>query len=136
MVERFLRKAMGGAAIAFGAIVVSHQPVHGAEILAQTEIAAAPLAAMRMEVVGTCNKDGALFKVVNRGPKWPRTGNLKLYYADDNSLIGQRRLRLAGNQRVSFVVRKNVMSNRPVAVWVDPEWYNRSFRFDAALECP
>jgi len=92
-----------------------------------------------MNVTATCvDKDikgDAVFKVVNRGAKWPRTGVLKLYYADDRTLIGQRRLRLADHQRVSFVVKNKIMAGRPVAVWIDPEWYNRDFAFDAALRC-
>lgn len=107
-----------------------------AELLAQTQIATAPPTFLRMEITSTCVDGGALFKLINRGAKWPRTANLKLYYADDRSFIGQRRLRLAGNQRVSFVVKDKVLSGRRVAVWVQPEWYSRDSEFDASLSCP
>jgi len=115
--------------------VVPVSSSHAAELLAQSEIAAAPPALLRLEINSSCGENGAVFKVTNRGGKWPRTGFLKIFYADDKSLIGQRRLRLADNQRVSFVVKDKIMSGRPVAVWVEPQWYKRDFEFDASMNC-
>lgn len=120
---------------ALSASMLATYDANAAEMLAQTQIAAAPPTMVRMDITSTCGADGAVFKLINRGGKWPRTGNLKLYYADDHTLIGQRRLRLAGNQRVSFVVKDKVMSGRPVAVWVEPQWYQRTFVYDASLNC-
>ena len=106
-----------------------------AELLAQRDIAAAPPEPLSLDIASTCQDGGGLFMIANRGTKWPRTGNLKLYYADDHSLIGERRLRLAGNQRITFVVKDTVMKGRPVAVWIDPGWYKRAFKADASLSC-
>jgi len=134
-----LAKTLRGLAVTALAVpAVTFTPLsqsNAAELLAQAEIAAAPPAFLRLEITSSCIDSGAIFKVTNRGAKWPRTGFLKLYYADDKTLIGQRRLRLADNQRVSFVVKDKIMTNRPVAVWVEPEWYQREFEFDAALNC-
>ncbi len=127
---------MAVAALAVVAVIsIFPQNAKAADVLAQTQIATAPPAFLRLEVKSNCSGNGAVFKVTNRGGKWPRTGFLKLYYADDKTLIGQRRLRLAGNQRVSFVVKDKIAAGRPVAVWVEPGWYEREFEFDAALRC-
>lgn len=107
-----------------------------AELIAQAEIAAAPPALVRVEVSSACAEKGAVFKIANRGEQWPRTGLLRLYYADDNSFIGQRRLRLADHQRVSFAVKPTIAAGRPIGVWLDPGWYERSFKFDAQMTCP
>ena len=107
-----------------------------AELIAQAQIAAAPPALVRVEVSSACAEKGAVFKIANRGEQWPRTGLLRLYYADDNSFIGQRRLRLADHQRVSFAVKHTIAAGRPIGVWVDPGWYKRSFKFDAQMTCP
>lgn len=122
-----------GAAMAPVALKAS--AVRAAEVIAQTQIAAAPPTFLRMEVKSACIDGGVVFKLTNRGAKWPRTGFLKLFYADDKTLIGKRRLRLGDNQRVSFVVKDKIMAGRPLAVWVDPEWYKRSFEYDASTDC-
>jgi len=125
------------SAIAFCAFSLGFTPNSGAvELIAQAEIAAAPPALLRVEVSAVCADQGAVFKIANRGEQWPRTGLLRLYYADDHSLIGQRRLRLADHQRISFAVKNNVVAGRPVGVWLDPGWYKRSFKFDAQMTCP
>jgi hypothetical protein len=105
------------------------------EMLAQAQIMTPPLEKLRLQVSTACGETGAVFKVTNRGAHWPRTGLLKLYYADDNTLIGQRRLRLADQQKISFLVKKTISAGRPVAVWIEPQWYERDFTFDAALTC-
>jgi hypothetical protein len=104
-------------------------------MLAQAQITTPPLEKLRLQVSSACGETGAVFKVTNRGTHWPRTGLLKLYYADDNTLIGQRRLRLADQQKISFLVKKTISAGRPVAVWIEPQWYERDFTFDAALTC-
>ncbi|WP_170827088.1 hypothetical protein [Magnetovibrio blakemorei] len=105
------------------------------EMLAQVQIMTPPLEKLRLHVSSACGETGAVFNVTNRGAHWPRTGILKLYYADDHTLIGQRRLRLADQQKISFLVKKTIAAGRPVAVWIEPQWYERDFTFDAALTC-
>ena len=94
-----------------------------------------PPSFLQLEITSTCSDKGAVFKIINRGAKWPRTGFLRLYHADNKSMIGERRLRLAPGQKVSFVVKNKVMKNRPVAVWVEPEWYKREMEYDASITC-
>lgn len=105
------------------------------ELLAQAQIITPPLEKLSLHISSACGETGAVFEVANRGAHWPQTGFLKLYYADDNTLIGQRRLRLADQQKISFVVKKDISEGRPIAVWVEPRWYKREFAFDAALAC-
>ena len=100
-----------------------------------TEFAATSPVFLQLEVTSTCTEDGAQFKVINRGSKWPRTGFLRLYHTDNNSMISERRVRLGEDQKVSFVVRGKVSQGRPVGIWIEPEWYKRDFEYDAALNC-
>ncbi|HEY9080874.1 hypothetical protein [Magnetovibrio sp.] len=139
-VNMMCRAALGsrkivGAVLAFTAGLVGVSSSSAAELIAQAEIAAAPPAVLRVDVSSACVGQGAVFKIVNRGSQWPRTSLLRLYYTDDNSLIGQRRLRLADNQRVSFAVNDKVAAGRPIGVWLDPGWYKRGFQFDAEATC-
>lgn len=101
----------------------------------QAEVAVSPPVFLKLEITSSCTDKGAVFKIINRGGKWPRTGFLRLYHADDKSLLGERRLRLGSGQKVSFVVKKKIARGRPVAVWIEPEWYKRDFEFDANLTC-
>lgn len=101
----------------------------------QAEVAVSPPAFLKLEITSSCTDKGAVFKIINRGGKWPRTGFLRLYHADDKSLLGERRLRLGSGQKVSFVVKKKIAKGRPVAIWIEPEWYDREFEFDANLNC-
>jgi len=106
-----------------------------AQMIAQSEVAATPPVFLRLEITSACTDKGAVFKVINRGEKWPRTGYLRLFYADSNTVIGERRLRLAPGQKVSFVVKDKVMNGHPVAVYVEPEWYEREMEYDASIKC-
>lgn len=109
--------------------------VQAEERVNQAEVAVSPPVFLKLEITSSCTDKGAVFKIINRGGKWPRTGFLRLYHADDKSLLGERRLRLGSGQKVSFVVKRKVSQGRPVAVWIEPEWYKRAFEFDANLSC-
>lgn len=106
-----------------------------AQMISQAEVAITPPVFLQLEITSACTDRGAVFKIINRGVKWPRTGYLRLYHADKKSLIGERRLRLAPGQKVSFVVKDQVMNGRPVAVWIEPEWYKREMEYDASIKC-
>lgn len=90
---------------------------------------------LQLEITSACTEDGAIFKVINRGGKWPKSGYLRLYYADDKSVLGERKLRLAPGQKVSFNVKKDIMAGHPLAIWVEPEWYQREMEYDATINC-
>lgn len=103
--------------------------------LSQTEIAAVPAAPMRLNVQGLCKDGTPTFFLLNKGQKWPRTALVKLFYADDKSAIGQRRVRLKARQKISLSVKAGLDQGRPLGLWVEPSWYNRQFKFDANLKC-
>jgi len=125
-----------------GLVALSTVGVFATPVLAQAEdpvsqaqIAATPPVFLQLEITSACTDKGAVFKIINRGGKWPRTGFLRLYHADSKSMIGERRMRLAPGQKVSFVVKDKISKGRPVAVWIEPEWYKRDFEFDASASC-
>ena len=106
-----------------------------AQVISPAEVAATPPVFLQLEITSTCTDKGALFKIINRGGKWPRTGYLRLYHADTKSVLAERRLRLAPGQKVSFIVKEKVMNGHPVAVWIEPEWYKREMEYDASIKC-
>jgi len=99
------------------------------------QVAAVPPAVLQLDISTACTDKDSVFKIVNNGAKWPRTSTLRVYTADNQSVISERRLRLALGQKVTFVVKDTVSEGRPVAVWVEPSWYQRDFKFDATINC-
>ncbi|PHS77048.1 MAG: hypothetical protein COB59_09905 [Rhodospirillaceae bacterium] len=97
--------------------------------------AAAPAVLMQVEVKSSCTDKGAAFEIVNVGQKWPYTAMMRIYTADGKSVISERRLRLAVGQKVTIAVKKEKLSGRTVAVWIEPQWYKRDFKFDAIADC-
>lgn len=110
---------------------------HAAEAAGPTnaEIATTPSQFLRLEITSNCSSKGAVFKIVNRGAKWPRRGTLRLFHADNKSQMTERKLRLASNQKVSFVIKKELLDGRPIGLWIEPEWYERGFEYDARVSC-
>ncbi len=90
---------------------------------------------LQLEITSSCTEKGSVFKIINRGKKWPRQGILHLYHSDDKSVMTERRLRLAPNQKVSFVINKEKSTGRPIGMWIEPEWYKREFGYDAKSAC-
>jgi hypothetical protein len=101
----------------------------------QAQVAGTPPVFLKLEITSACTPEGTVIKIVNRGAKWPATGFLRLYHSQNKSLISERRLRLGAGQKVSFVVHDKISGGRPVAVWIDPEWYKRDFEYDANVDC-
>jgi len=116
-------------------MMMANVSVGSAQETSQAEVAVTPPSFLQLEITSACTDKGAVFKIINRGVKWPHNGYLRLYRADNKSLLGERRLRLAPGQKVSFVVKKKVMNGHPVAVWVEPEWYKREMEYDASIKC-
>lgn len=106
-----------------------------AEDKTDPEVAVVAPVYLQLEITSSCTEEGAIFKVINRGGKWPGSGYLRLYLADDKSLLGERKLRLGPGQKVSFKVKHDVMAGHPVAIWVEPEWYKREMEYDASIDC-
>lgn len=126
---------LGLAALSVGGVLATPFFAQAADPVSQAQIAATPPVFLQLEITSTCTDKGAVFKIINRGGKWPRTGFLRLYHADSKTMIGERRMRLAPGQKVSFVVKDKISKGRPVAVWIEPEWYKRDFEFDASVSC-
>jgi len=99
------------------------------------QIAALPPIFLQLEFTTSCTEKGTVIKIVNHGEKWPQTGVLRLYTADNKSVLGQRKLRLAAGQKVSFIVKDTVSNGHPIAVWIEPHWYQRDFKYDATIKC-
>lgn len=106
-----------------------------AQAAAPIEVAAISPVVLQLDIKSTCTAKGAEFQISNNGAKWPRTAVLRLYTADNKSVVSKRKLRLALGQKVTFVVKKSKMRGHPVAVWIDPSWYKRTFKYDATINC-
>ena len=130
----FTRHIMGVVS-AVGLSVAAMSTAQAQMVTQMTQAAATPQVFLQLEITSACTDKGAVFKIINRGDKWPQTGYLRLYHADSKTPIGERRLRLAPGQKVSFVVKDKIMNGKPVAVWVEPEWYKREMEYDASIKC-
>ena len=121
---------------AMGLIAASSSHVMAAaNAPAAQELAVATPVFLQLEITSSCTDKGAIFKIINRGKKWPRHGVLYLYHSDDKSVMAERKLRLAPNQKVSFVISKEKSNGRPLGMWIEPEWYKREFGYDAKSTC-
>lgn len=106
-----------------------------AQQAAGAEIALVRPVFLQLEITASCTERGAVFKIINHGPKWPQKSVFRLYRATGKLLVTERSLRLAEGQKVSFVVKHKVMQGNRFAVWVDPSWYKREMKFDASIRC-
>jgi|SaaInl4_150m_RNA_FD_contig_41_712321_length_1055_multi_11_in_0_out_0_1 hypothetical protein len=90
---------------------------------------------LKLKVDASCNKGAAIFKVQNKGDRWPKSGRFEVYSVEDKSLILQRKFRLAAGQKASFRVKDVAASYGEVGLWVQPSWYQRGFKYDATIVC-
>lgn len=86
--------------------------------------------------VDTACKDGtAMFKVVNVGGRWPKAGIFAVYAIDGKKLISVRSMLLTGGQKATFKVKDLNDGETILGLWVEPDWYDRDFRYDAKVIC-
>jgi len=133
---RFFKPA-GIAFLSVGVFMLSATSF-AANVSSKNQYTAVPHGApvfLQLEFTSSCTEKGAVFKIVNHGEKWPKRAALRLYLSDTKSIIGERKMRLGQGQKVSFVVKDTIAKGHPVAVWVEPDWYKRDFKFDANINC-
>ncbi len=90
---------------------------------------------LKLDINAKCLNGVALFRIVNTGNRWPDSAMFNVYRAIDRTLINRRRLRMAKNQQASFRVSKGTHPGEELAIYVDPGWYRRQFRFDGKITC-
>lgn len=90
---------------------------------------------LQLETTSSCTEKGAVFKIINRGVRWPKSSFLRLYKGDEKFPLAKRRLRMAKGQKVSFIVKKKQMKGERVSIWVEPTWYKRTRKLDASIVC-
>ncbi|MCH7551159.1 MAG: hypothetical protein IIA35_05600 [Proteobacteria bacterium] len=98
-------------------------------------LSAAAFDPIRLRVIAECTDGAAVFKVINIGGRWPRTGTFTIYTLDGQKWLSKRRLRLARGQRASFKFKSRKTGEMVLGLWVDPSWYSRDFRYDAKVIC-
>jgi hypothetical protein len=90
---------------------------------------------LNLNVNADCQNGIALFQIVNKGDCWPDSAMLNVYRAVYRTLINRRRLRMAKDQQASFRVSKGTRPGDQLAIYIDPNWYKREFRFDGLVSC-
>jgi hypothetical protein len=98
-------------------------------------IRAADVSSLNLNVNAECQNGIALFQIVNKGDRWPDSAMLNIYRAVDRTLINRRRLRMAKDQQASFRVSKGTRPDDQLAIYIEPNWYKREFRFDGLVSC-
>lgn len=142
MFRRSLGAAVIAATLVAGTVIADAQgrtPVPlkslpGANVH-QVELASTSDAPVNIEVVSACVDNVAMFKIVNVGDAWPRLGKLNIYRGTANNMkpLSKRSMRFAAGQQASF--RLKDIGSDSVAVFVEPSWYDRPFKFDAEVKC-
>lgn len=99
------------------------------------ELASVGGAPLNVDVVSGCVGNIAMFKIVNVGEAWTRLGRLHVVRISGGSMktLSKRSMRFAAGQQASF--RLKDIGTDTVAVFVDPLWYDRPFKFDAEVTC-
>ena len=90
---------------------------------------------LKLDIDAHCLNGVALFQIVNKGDRWPDSAMFNVYRAVDRTLLNRRRLRMAKNQQASFRVSKGTHPGEELAIYVEPGWYKRQFRFDGKITC-
>ena len=121
-------------ALAQGRSPIPLKSVAGSHVMT-VDLASTTGAEVNLEVVTACADDVATFKIVNRGSAWPRTGTLRIFRVADGGLkpLSSRKMRFAKGQKASFRMKKP--GSDTVAIFIEPSWYERPFKFDAQVAC-
>ncbi len=115
------------AAVMLAAVQASAPGVRAADQVANAD-------PIKLDVVGECAEGMASFKIVNAGDKWPSTGKFNIYRTSGDALLSQRRMRLSDGQVASFRVKAGA-EKAEFGLFIEPEWYERPFKYDAKLVC-
>ncbi len=99
------------------------------------QLASTTGAPVNVDVVSGCVDNVAMFKIVNVGEAWPRQGKLHVLRisGDNMKTLSKRSMRFAAGQQASFRLKDT--GTDTVAVFVEPSWYERPFKFDAEVTC-
>ena len=97
--------------------------------------AATPTNSLKLKINAKCTNGVAFFRVVNNGDAWPKAAQFEVYRAADNKLLKRRRLRMAQGQNASFRIRGEAEPGEELAIYIDPAWYERDFRYDGKIVC-
>lgn len=88
-----------------------------------------------LDVNAKCVGRDAEFSVVNKGGRWPSTATVRIERVSDHSTITSRRMRMVGGQRLSFKISSKFNPGDSVGLFIDPQWYERPFKYDAEIIC-
>jgi len=101
----------------------------------KVQLASTEIEQLNVDVVSGCVDNVAMFQIVNVGEAWPRLGKLHIVRITDGNMktLSKRSMRFAAGQKASF--RLKDIGADTVAVFVEPSWYERPFKFDAEVTC-
>ena len=89
-----------------------------------------------VEVLARCDGSSATFKIINRGKKWPQAAALSVYRTKNIGVVEEKLHRLDHGQSANVRVPPQQGRNaQEVALWVQPSWFLRRFKFDSRLTC-
>jgi hypothetical protein len=133
--SRSMTGALGGfAALALGACLLG-LPAPAGAAAAPEQVAQAKGNEVDVTVDAQCAEGFAVFKIVNKGFEWPTVGKFSIYRVSGQQLVSQRRMRLGNNQIASFKVKATPGVPTELGIHIEPEWYQRTFAYDAKVTC-
>jgi hypothetical protein len=92
-------------------------------------------AELNVEVAAICDDGKVNFQITNLGDRWPRLAEISIFRTDTNAKLVQRRVRMTNSQQMIFKLPEEQNAVGEVGIFVEPQWYERKFAYDAKLSC-
>ncbi len=98
--------------------------------------ASTPLAdRLNLDIKVKCSGAKAVFAITNNGNRWLKKADIRFYSVSSQLLLSKRKMVLASGQNATFNVNTKTVGQDGVGLWVKPSWYERGFKYDAAVNC-
>lgn len=130
---------LGLAVIAGGNVAVADTGTLNAPAITRSndvlEIAQARLPRLDTVIDAHCEGETAVFRIFNRGAKWPKMGLVQIVGPDGRKVLVKRKMRFAKNQ--SATMRYKKAGNYPdgVSLYIDPIWDAAAPSTEKHLRC-
>jgi len=82
-----------------------------------------------------CEGGTAVFRICNRGAKWPKMGLVQIIGPDGHKILVKRKMRFAKDQSATLKYKKAGRYPGGVSLYIDPVWDNLARSTTKHLRC-
>lgn len=118
--------------LAFAAVIVGATAQAHAD---STELAQARAPRLDMLIDARCEGKVAVFRMMNRGNMWPKTGTLMVMTHDGETVLHKREMRFAISQTATVRYLKAADYPAGVTLYIKPRWEDRGYGSGVRLRC-